>query len=298
MIVKTLSGAAFLDEPYGGVYSGRSFLVCGRSGTGKTTLGFQFIQQGLRQDERCLILSTMAANDLTILAESLGFTMAIPIDKGHLILLEYQSFIPGRGASDWGTLPPDGFNQLKEIIEANSITRVMLDTVLPWISVNRPEQMAQHVFSFVRSLDRLGVTTIMTLPKPVSNMAFRLKKSLEDVAPISVLLSAVDHSEHMTWQTVKYLGEKKSGPPLPYGIKNGVGIAPLATLSPSRSAPPDPVVSPPPRDQPVRFSSVINHMTSPSPAPAAPRQAPPPPDQPARLSSVWKPDPIAPSPRS
>lgn len=69
MIAKTLSGISIIDEAFGGVFSNRSFLVCGPSQSGKTVLGLRFTQQGLQQNERCLYLSTIAANDLSICAE-------------------------------------------------------------------------------------------------------------------------------------------------------------------------------------------------------------------------------------
>ncbi|MCC5846318.1 MAG: hypothetical protein JJU05_18875 [Verrucomicrobia bacterium] len=304
MIAKTLSGVCFLDDLYGGVYAGRSFLVSGRSGTGKSTLGFQFARQGLQQDERCLILSTMAANDLSILAEALGFSFAVPIDEGNLVLLEYQSFIPGKGISEWGTLPPEGFSQLKEIIEANAVKRVVLDTVLPWIAMPKQDRLAEHIFSFVRSCDRLGVTTMMTIPKPVSSMAFRLKKALEEVTPISILLNTTDQEGRFTWQAVKYLGEKKPSGMVSYSIVSRKGLVPYtsgtadaaqAQRAPVQSdtpPPPSPATSSPPSTSkrveaveehvPVRFSSVVRASPSgglepppprPQPRPAVPEQS-------------------------
>jgi KaiC/GvpD/RAD55 family RecA-like ATPase len=303
VIAKTFSGVSFLDDAFGGIYAGRSFLVSGRSGTGKSTLGFQFVRQGLQQDERCLILSTMAANDLSILAEALGFSFSMALDEGVLVLLEYQSFIPGRGISDWGTLPPEGFNQLKEIIEANSVKRVVLDTVLPWIAMPKNERLAEHIFSFVRSCDRLGVTTMMTIPKPVSSMAFRLKKALEDVTPISIYLSTTEEENKFTWQTVKYLGEKKPVGMIHYGILPGRGIVrheeilpvPAAPAPPPARQAPAPARAPaaPPASsgEPVRFSAIVPSPAAPAASPARGRPgAPPSGDQPARLASVWKPD--------
>ena len=297
MITKTLSGLVFLDEPYGGVYAGRSVLVCGRSGTGKTAVGFHFVQQGLQQDDRCLILSTMQANDLTILGESLGFALTVPVDRGDLILLEYESFVPGRALS-WNTIPAEGFNQLREIIERNSVTRVMLDTVLPWVTVASNEHMAEQVFSFVRSCDRLGITTLMTMPKPVSSMAFRLKKAVETVTPVSVLLSPSENGNHCVWQTVKYLGEKNPVGAVPYTIEQGKGVVPLQPGSPTAEQQPDGPRKATPESggghKPIRFSSKI----SPSSRDHSPEsgstfdaaQAKPRPPGPARLANVWKPN--------
>lgn len=305
MIAKTLSGICFLDELYGGVYAGRSFLVSGRTGTGKSTLGFQFVRQGLQQDERCLILSTMAANDMSILAEALGFAFGMPVNEGNLVMLEYQSFIPGKGISEWGTLPPEGFGQLKEIIEANSVKRVVLDTALPWIAMPGQDRLAEHIFSFVRSCDRLGVTTMMTIPKPVSSMAFRLKKAMEDVLPISILLNTTAEEDRFTWQAVKYLGEKKPSGMAYYTIVPEKGFVPFG--SGKSSAPSSPSSSPPSAAEPLHdsrtFPAKPQSLNGPTlsgaagppsrsakaPAPAAGEEAP------VRFSSVVRARPTEPS---
>ena len=221
MIEKTLSGFPILDGTFGGVYSNRSFLVCGAKNSGKTIMGLRFIQQGIGQNERCLYLSTMLANDLSICAGSIGFDLSAYINSSTLTLLEYETFIHGNGIPGSDMLPPEGFDQLRDIIHANSIERVVLDTVLPWVAVKKPNRMAEQVFSFVRSFDRLGVTTMLTLPKPVSSMAFRLKKSLEDVVPVSILLVPEGSDTPATAQVVKYLGEKKLMGKIAYEVSTG-----------------------------------------------------------------------------
>jgi len=116
MITKTLTGVPFFDEHYGGIYRGRTMLVSGRAGSGKTVLGLQFIQQGIKQNERCLILSGRPMNDLIIFAESLKLPVSEAVEAGNLILLEYRDYIPGRDSEEYITLPPDGFFQFKEVI--------------------------------------------------------------------------------------------------------------------------------------------------------------------------------------
>lgn len=224
MITKTLTGVKFFDERYGGIYRGRAMLATGHADSGKTVLGLQFIQQGIIQNERCLILSGQAMNDLVIFAESLKLPMSEAVEAGNLILLEYHDYIPGRDSEENVTLPPDGFLQFKEIIEAHAIQRVVLDTVLPWVSIRPQTNLAEHVFSFVHAFERIGVTTLMTIPKPASLPSIRLKNALEEVAPVSIALSTVPNSEEQIWIVTKYLGEMKLDQGTPYQIAPGTGI--------------------------------------------------------------------------
>lgn len=56
---RAATGDAVLDRMLrGGIPRNRTVLVRGGPGTGKTTFGMQFLQQGLENDERCLFVST------------------------------------------------------------------------------------------------------------------------------------------------------------------------------------------------------------------------------------------------
>lgn len=249
MITKTLTGVTFFDADYGGVFRGRSWLVCGRKATGKTLLGLQFIRQGLLQNERCLMLSAMQAADLSICATTMNLPLSESLEAGNLILLEYNDFIPGRDSEQNITLPPEGFAELKEIVLANAIQRVVLDTVLPWTAIRNQDVLHSHVFSFVRAFERLGTTNLLTLPKPISPLAFRLKNAIEDVVPVSTFLSPVKEENVFSWQVGKYLGEKIAPTPVSYGISPSKGLYKI-TEGEKPSAPPVfPSENPPP---PVR----------------------------------------------
>jgi len=303
MIVKTHSGIQMLDESMGGVYSKRCFLISGKRGSGRTVTGLHFLQRGLQNEERCLCLSTMAGNDLLIFADALGIPLEVHTEHEDLILLEYASFTPGAQTPGKDMLPPEGFEQLRRIIDTHSIKRVLLDTVLPWVAVTDSERMAEQVFSFVRSFERLGVTTMMTLPQPVSQKAHRLKNCLEEVVPISILLKRQgDPPDTMhTMQVVKYLGAHQLGPAVPFSIQAGAGISPpVASTPPAPSAPetrtteriplPDTVEADSPQPQErtrVGFSQAgrTAQRPAPDPAPAPPSE----PQGPTKLSSVWQP---------
>ncbi len=284
MITKTLLGIDFFDEHYGGVYRGRPLLITGRQGLGKTAMGLQFLRQGLLQDECCLMLSTLPANNLDIYADTLGFSLAAHVNAGRLILLECSNF---NGDSGTGMLPPEGFNQLREIIDSHMIQRVVIDTIVPLVAVNPPTRINEHIYSFMRSFDRLGVTTLMTMPKPVSPMAIRLKNALEATLPISILLNTTDAPACYTFQVVKYLGAAKLAPPVPYEIKTGEGVSRYAPSSGQLPAEPPAPAVPPASGLKLSAARKLTPLPAPLPAPAAQPQAMPSAIPPARLQDAF-----------
>jgi KaiC/GvpD/RAD55 family RecA-like ATPase len=225
----------FFDEQYGGAFRGRPVLVSGESGAGKTISAFHFINRGLRMDERCLMLSTRPAADLLIQSEAMGMDFSGAAEDGRLILLEYGDDVPGRHSDATITLPPDSFAQLAKVISEQAIARLILDTCLPWVAVRSSDRLEEHVFSFVRSLDRMVVTTMLTMPRAASLAAARLYKLVEDQVPVSISLRTGDSgkADHRIMIINKYLGmDDKVGREIPFRIVPGEGIVVLRETPP------------------------------------------------------------------
>jgi len=217
MINKIGLGVSFFDIRFGGVYRGRQVLCIGRNGSGKSLLSYHFANQGLADGDKVLLLSGSLAKDVVILGESYGMPLANAVRTEQLMLLEYAGlFGVEESLSSNIMLPPEVFVELQEIIESHSISRVVLDSVLPWVAIQPVTRLTEHIYSFIHALDRLGVTTLMTLPKPLSNAAFALKKQMEDIVPVVLTM---DHQEgsNRTLRVSKYLGEA-------YGISQPISI--------------------------------------------------------------------------
>lgn len=175
-------------------------------------------------NERCLLVSARPAEDVALYASAYGISVDEAIESNNLIILEYSEYVPGRDREDQLKLPPDSFIQLKQIIEEQAVHRVILDTVLPWVAIRDQDSLAEHIFSFVRVFHRLGTTSLFTLPKPVSTGAFKLRKLLEDVVPVSVTLAQDEKTDLLTWHVNKYLGSTPLAEGIPYEVKPKQGL--------------------------------------------------------------------------
>ena len=261
MIVdKTKLGISFFDESFGGVYRGRQVLCAGRRGCGKSILACHFLNQALQDGDKALLLTKYRAHDTVIIAESLGFSFENAVASGQLTIFEYASFIPEGHASENVMLPPQSFMELQETVESQSIRRVAFDNVLPWVAIQPVERLAEHVYSFIHATERLNITALFTLPKPVSNLAFTLHSRLEDLCPVVIKLDHEDGENRML-RVTKYLGEiKKLSLPFPFMIIPKQGIVSQSDMIDSAPQPPpalDVASTPPQSHKPISFSSVI-----------------------------------------
>lgn len=265
MIDKTRLGISFFDQRYGGIHRKRAALCTGRHGSGKTIVALQALMQSVHEGERGLMLSAWRAQDLAVLAGNMGLPLAAAIQKGQVILLEYASLITSPELEENLTLPPGSFMEFQEIVESNGISRVVIDTVLPWVAIRQEEKLAKHIYSFIQAIERMGVTALLTLPKPVSALAFALKNRLEEQVPIAFTID-VDPAGRHTLLINKYLGEANLPPAVPFILAPGVGIirAPKIVQAPAPKGPapvsaldPAAFAAQKPDDRPIRFSAAF-----------------------------------------
>lgn len=261
MIDKTRLGIPFFDEQHGGIYRKRPVLCIGRQGSGKTIAALQSLMQSVKEGERGLMLSSWRAHDLAIIAEKMGFPLAEAAAKGQVTLLEYADIMQTPEFEKNLTLPPGSFMEFQSIVESNSIGRVIIDTVLPWIAIRQEEKLAKHIYSFIQAIERMGVTCLLTLPKPVSALAFTLKNRLEEQVPIVFTLDK-DPQDQRSLLINKYLGDQNLPPPVPFVIVPGAGIIRAPKIIPPSPARPSPAAT-------TRIS-----MREPHPLPPAPEAAP------------------------
>ena len=288
MIDKTRLGIPFFDELYGGIYRKRPVLCIGRQGSGKTIAALQSLMQSVKEGERGLMLSSWRAHDLAIIAEKMGFPLADAAAKGQVTLLEYADIMQTPEFEKNLTLPPGSFMEFQSIVESNSIGRVIIDTVLPWIAIRQEEKLAKHIYSFIQAIERMGVTCLLTLPKPVSALAFTLKNRLEEQVPIVFTLDRDSQNQH-TLLINKYLGDQNLPPPVPFVIVPGAGIIRAPKIIPL------PATTRPSPAATTRIS-MRDSIPTPTPPEAAPKPAPtpsakPPPPKnagPIKFSSAFR----------
>jgi len=224
------------------------------------------------------MLTAKPAADIVVQADAMGLDFTPAVESGDLILLEYADDVPGRHNETEITLPPNSFMQLAEIIAEQAVARLVLDSCLPWVAVKSVVRLEEHVFSFIRSLDRMGVTSLLTIPKAASLAASRLYKLIVAQVPISVVMDCDPKGGARTLIVHKYLGmDDKVGLEIPFEILPGVGItelsnhpAPAVAAPVFAPAPAAPLRPPAPVATPSMDPEWNVPTMSPPPAPASP----------------------------
>jgi circadian clock protein KaiC len=161
------TGVAGLDDLLGGgLVAGFEYVVQGAPGVGKTTLGLEFLREGVRRGERVLYLTlSHSRRDLDAIARSHGWTL------DQIPLFEFSAVaVSDRMAREQTVFPPDEVDAgeladplLEAIAEARP-QRVVFDALeqLRLLS-ERPQRYRRQLLLIRRALERAVETTSLYL---------------------------------------------------------------------------------------------------------------------------------------
>ncbi|KAF1048618.1 MAG: Circadian clock protein kinase KaiC [Herbaspirillum frisingense] len=143
----------------GGVVSGSITCLLGSPGVGKTLMGLHFIEQGLKDGERCLIVGFYESPErLLAKARKAGMQLDAYMDKGALEMI-WQ--LPLEMLCD------DVAKRMLDNIAARGVTRLLIDGVDGLRSiVVQQQRMRPFLVALTNELRARGVTTFITEQLP------------------------------------------------------------------------------------------------------------------------------------
>ena len=231
---KASTGITGLDEiAGGGLPAGRTTLICGSAGCGKTLFATEFLVRGATQyDEPGVFMSfEESSGELTQNVASLGFDLRDLIAKKKLIIDHVKierSEIEETGEYDLAAL----FIRLSFAIESIGAKRVVLDTLeslfsaLPNEAILRAE--LRRLFGWLK--DR-GLTAVVTGERGAGTLT---RHGLEEYVSDCVILldhRVTDLVSTRRLRIVKYRGSTHGTNEYPFLIdEQGISVLPITSL--------------------------------------------------------------------
>lgn len=160
------TGVPGLDEVLeGGLIDGRSYLVRGQPGSGKTVLGYHFVTEGANADETALLVNLEEDEaDVRANAASLGFSLdgveVLDLTPSSTFFSEDQSYSVFAADEVEGD---DLTERIAERVAALSPDRVFVDPVTQFRYLTSDDyQFRKQVISFTRFLEEYDATVLFT----------------------------------------------------------------------------------------------------------------------------------------
>lgn len=223
------------DISHGGLPIGRTTLVSGTSGTGKTLLATQFLYNGITQFDEPGIFVTFEESPADIIknACSFGWNLQQLIDEGKLFILDASPDPEGQdviGNFDLSAL----IERIQYAIRKYKAKRVSIDSVTAvFQQYDAASVVRREIFRLVARLKQVGATTIMTTERieeygPVARFGVE-----EFVSDNVVIVRNVLEGERRrrTMEILKLRGTTHMKGEYPFTITdNGINIFPLGAM--------------------------------------------------------------------
>ena len=231
---KCPTGILGLDEiTGGGLPKGRTTIVCGGPGCGKTMLGVEFLVRGAMKfnEPGVLMAFEETPREIATNVASLGFDIQALARKKKLYL-DFLSVEPSE-IKESGDYDLEGlFIRLQGAIAAVGAKRVMFDTLEALFSgFSNPQILRAEFRRLFRWLKDRGLTAIVTAERGEGNLT---RYGLEEYVSDCVIL--LDHRvknqiSERRLRIVKYRGTSHGADEYPFLIdERGMSILPLSAL--------------------------------------------------------------------
>ncbi|MEE8449232.1 MAG: ATPase domain-containing protein [Thermodesulfobacteriota bacterium] len=160
---RIISGIKELDRTFDGLEAGQVFFLTGGTGTGKTALSMMFLAEGLKRGEAVLLVTSDFPEDIFNFAQDfLEMDLMSYLDEGKLILLEYPLVLEKYRNPVLGFDVDDIFNELRKHCDDISATRVVIDSLSPFLGFSANRDPLEFGRATVLGLKSLGATTLVT----------------------------------------------------------------------------------------------------------------------------------------
>lgn len=233
-LLKCPTGIQGLDEiTCGGLPQGRTTLVCGSAGCGKTLLGIEFLVRGalLHNEPGVFLAFEETGEELAQNVRSLGFDLDDLIEKKKLAV-DYI-YIERSEIEETGEYDLEGlFIRLGYAIDSIGARRVVLDTLETLFSgLSNVAIVRAELRRLFRWLKEKGVTSIVTAERGDGTLT---RHGLEEYVADCVL--SLDHRvagqiSTRRLRVVKYRGSTHATNEFPFLIdEGGISVLPITSL--------------------------------------------------------------------
>jgi circadian clock protein KaiC len=196
----------------GGLPAGRSTLVVGRSGTGKTVLGLQIAAHLCRTGTRTIVVGIEESKeDLIATGDTLGFNLSGLTTQGLLHVADMMR------ALDEPTIISGEYDvmglvhRLEHLVAQTGAQAIVLDSATALFTPRPPQDLLRsHFFQLVHCFRRLGLTAIILAEAP-SDYAQLTTLGVEDYVCDMVVIMRLNVDGERRRRTIEVAKYRRSG---------------------------------------------------------------------------------------
>ena len=154
------SGSEFIENTWGGFYSGGNYLLYGERKTGKTLFALNFIKSSLKERKKCIYFTNSNPKKIIIQAASIGFDAEKYLNDESLIIFKTPE--PENG----GKYFIEYYKNISYLVKKFNSCRIVVDELTPYLNFINLRQMNSSLDELIEELSVFNVTSLFLLKEP------------------------------------------------------------------------------------------------------------------------------------
>ncbi len=162
------SGFSFLDQNWGGIYRGGSYLLVGPRKSGRTLLGLQFALESAKSSEVCLYFTNMRPKDLMIQAASLNFDIQSYMNQNLIIVVRlappndiYEMYNPDDYLLEY-------LNDIITVVNQYNPSRIIFDEMTPYVGFRNLDLLKEAFLGTLETIEEKNITSLFVVGEPAT----------------------------------------------------------------------------------------------------------------------------------
>lgn len=162
------SGFGLIDQNWGGIYKGGSYIIVGPRKSGRTLLGLQFALQAAKSSEVCLYFTNMRPKDLMIQASSINFDIQSYMNQNLIIVVRVA---PPNDVYEFNN--PDKYlieylNDIITVIDQYNPNRIIFDELTQYIGFQDIGLLKKVFVNTLEIIEDRNITSLFIVGEPAT----------------------------------------------------------------------------------------------------------------------------------
>ncbi len=190
------SGFSLIDQKWGGIYRGGSYILIGPRKSGRTLLSLQLALEAANDDESCLYFTTMRPRDLMIHASSMNFNLQKHMDTNRIIVVRVN---PPTDILDMYN--PDDFlleymNDIIAVANKYKPSRIVFDELTPFIGFKNLELFEDVFAHMIEAIEERNITSFFVVGEPATQKTEEIIDILRDNSTGTISIHKLNEKIH------------------------------------------------------------------------------------------------------
>jgi KaiC/GvpD/RAD55 family RecA-like ATPase len=196
------SGISLVDEAWGGLYRGGTYLLMGPKKSGRTLLGLQYAMECAKQKEVCLYFTSQRPKDLMIHAASIDLDLQSYMNQNLLIVVRVAP------PSELYEMPnPDEFlveylSDIITVVEQYQPSRIVFDELTSFIGFNSLEMLKDAFAHTTETIEENGITSLFLLGDPATPAARQIVDILAESSTGIIYLQKNENKKNTSYSGI------------------------------------------------------------------------------------------------